>query len=328
MNQHYLPVFYLKHFTDPATPAGQDPYVWVFQNHQWRNKAPRKVACARNFYAFEQSDGSVNHLFENKLQELESLMAPALTAISQRKPRSITGGERVFLSYLLVSMQQRTPGYLNAWADELERFIKWQYRMLFNSFNNEEEKFEKFKASFSGDNSDRFASIDMNDVSPENFEQWTVRPVTAFTLSQLMKSWEFLASVIFSMNWTMLYADAPVFVTSEAPVVSIAPLPDGSWENCDFRTPTVDVSFPLTPTRALLCSWRGSDSYSLVKASDQDVKTLNLRTINSAADVGTVDSPAIEVVAASRDFPFADVVARVSAERQKRTSEVLNVNIE
>lgn len=323
MNQHFLPVFYLKHFTDESTPAGYAPYVWLFQDLEWKRKAPNKIASARNFYAYKDENGSVSHFFEGKLQELENLMAPALCAISERLPESITGAERVCLSYLLVSMQQRTPGFLNDWGDELERLTKWQYRMLFISFNSDPERFEQFKPQFIGeDGQQRFANISMKDVTPDKFEHWSVRPVKAYTLSQVMKTWELLSGIIYSMNWVMLYADTPVFVTSEAPVVSIMPLENGSWRYCPFTVPIVDVSIPLTSKRALLCSWRGEESYKLVKASDKDIRTLNLRTINSGSDTNRKEDSPIEIIAPCRNFPFSEIVDEVSTiRRQARAAD-------
>jgi hypothetical protein len=158
----------------------------------------------------------------------------------------------------------------------------------------------------------------MEDVTPENFDRWQIKPVKAYLLSEAIKQWEPLANCIFNMNWTMFYAESPVFVTSESPVVTMIPAPDGNGcvQTYDIFHPNVDLSLPLTPKLTLMCDWRGNDSYRLVKASEQDIRTLNLRTINSAAAALSNDSQPLEIIAASPDFPFSEVVESVSKKRR------------
>lgn len=50
---HYVPRFYLEEFTDPETPAGHEPYVWVRTPDQdWKKRAPEHVAEESGYYSF------------------------------------------------------------------------------------------------------------------------------------------------------------------------------------------------------------------------------------------------------------------------------------
>ena len=42
-SQHYIPQFYLREFTDPETPNGYEPYVWVYEHEskRWKKKSPK-----------------------------------------------------------------------------------------------------------------------------------------------------------------------------------------------------------------------------------------------------------------------------------------------
>ena len=50
--QHYVPCVYLKGFTDPRTPSGQEPYVWAvdLQEKKFKNRSPRKIAGENDYY--------------------------------------------------------------------------------------------------------------------------------------------------------------------------------------------------------------------------------------------------------------------------------------
>ena len=53
-SQHYIPQFYLREFTDPETPNGYEPYVWVYEHEskRWKKKSPKNIASKLDFYSF------------------------------------------------------------------------------------------------------------------------------------------------------------------------------------------------------------------------------------------------------------------------------------
>lgn len=52
MKQHYIPQFYLRGFTDPDTPEGYEPCVWVYplSKRTWRKRGPGNVAAEAEYY--------------------------------------------------------------------------------------------------------------------------------------------------------------------------------------------------------------------------------------------------------------------------------------
>lgn len=318
-----MPQFYLQHFTDPTTPVGQEPYVWFFQDDKWKKKSPEKIAYKRNFYAFENEFGNIDHRFEHALQKLESLIAPVLMKISKSPPGSLSGAERMYLSWFVISLQHRVPDYLNARAKEYEQLIRMHYKLQFKALEKNSKLFEHFKNELG------FDDLKLEDVTPEDFENWKIIPKKAFLISQLMKTWESMAKVIFSMNWTMCYSEQPSFVTSESPVVTMIPRADGDgWTYGPLNHINVDLSVPLTSKLALFCDWRGTEKYRLVKVSQKDIRTTNLRTINSAADALSENASPIEIIAASKNFPMSDVVEEVSQKRKNAKLQELVPDID
>ena len=53
--QHYVPRCYLAGWVDPSTPAGQEPYVWVFNRgeRKGRKKAPSNLFTETDLYTLK-----------------------------------------------------------------------------------------------------------------------------------------------------------------------------------------------------------------------------------------------------------------------------------
>src|SRR5215469_14705709 len=73
-NQHVIPRCYLKQFVDPRTPAGQEPYVWIFDRESRRGKkrAPKNILTETDLYTFEAKNGAKNYALEKSLAQIES----------------------------------------------------------------------------------------------------------------------------------------------------------------------------------------------------------------------------------------------------------------
>jgi hypothetical protein len=71
--QHYVPRFYLREFVDPDTPAGHEPYVWVFSKNGnlEERRAPKNVFWETDLYTFEVA-GAKQYDLEKFLSEIES----------------------------------------------------------------------------------------------------------------------------------------------------------------------------------------------------------------------------------------------------------------
>lgn len=77
---HYLPQFYLRGFTDPCTPPGNAPYVWVrdVATGFVSRRAPKNAAAESGYYAIERGTEKDYASVENELAAMESRAAVAL----------------------------------------------------------------------------------------------------------------------------------------------------------------------------------------------------------------------------------------------------------
>ena len=96
MKHHYLPQFYLQAFTDPDTPAGQEPYVWVHraEDRTWERRAPVNVAAETDYYVFTDETGNESQEVEEAFGKVESVIAP-LTREKIQRQRPLTAEERL-----------------------------------------------------------------------------------------------------------------------------------------------------------------------------------------------------------------------------------------
>jgi len=86
--QHYVPQFYTRAFVDPQTPAGHEPYVWVFSKDgkTKQKRAPKNILWETDLYTYEQG-GSKNYQLEQSLSKIESDFAEVVRRkINKRLP--------------------------------------------------------------------------------------------------------------------------------------------------------------------------------------------------------------------------------------------------
>jgi hypothetical protein len=108
-NQHIIPKCYLKHFVDPNTPDGQEPYVWMFErgSKKGKKRAPKNVLTETDLYTFTGKDGAKDYTLEKTLAQIESEYASVFDKkISRNLP--LDGPEHVVLCAFVAAMLQRT----------------------------------------------------------------------------------------------------------------------------------------------------------------------------------------------------------------------------
>src|SRR4051794_23752347 len=88
--QHIDPECYLKGWCDPATPAGQTPYIWIHSRDGSKkvHKAPKKVFRERDFYTITLTDGS-------RCLEIEDSFSVIEDRFTQLRDKRIVKGVRL-----------------------------------------------------------------------------------------------------------------------------------------------------------------------------------------------------------------------------------------
>lgn len=106
--QHYVPQFYLREFTDPDTPPGQEPYVWTFSKDGKKRKrrAPKNILWETDLYTINV-DGTKHYEIEKTLSQIECDFAE--TVRKKIKPHlPLTAAEHKTLCRFVATMLQRT----------------------------------------------------------------------------------------------------------------------------------------------------------------------------------------------------------------------------
>jgi Protein of unknown function (DUF4238) len=87
-NHHYVSRAYLAAFTDPNTPAGQEPYLWVYERGEGTpySRSPKKTAVKRHYYRVTHDDGTTDNALEDYLSRVESSAIPVLRTVKGRTP--------------------------------------------------------------------------------------------------------------------------------------------------------------------------------------------------------------------------------------------------
>ena len=118
--QHYVPQCYLAGWVDPSTPAGQEPYVWVFNRgeRKGRKKAPSNLFTETDLYTQKLDTGKKSYVIEETLSNLEGKYVTIFRE-KIKKFVPLTEEEHIFLCAFISVMLQRTLRH----RDNLERFI-------------------------------------------------------------------------------------------------------------------------------------------------------------------------------------------------------------
>jgi len=108
-NQHIIPRCYLKQFVDPHTPAGHEPYVWIFEKEHKRGKkkAPKNILAETDFYTLKLKNGDKDYSIEKTLSQIEG----EYTSIFEKKIKAklpLDDYEHIMVCVFVAAMFQRT----------------------------------------------------------------------------------------------------------------------------------------------------------------------------------------------------------------------------
>jgi len=125
-HQHIIPQCYLKQFVDPYTPAGHEPYVWIFKrnNKVGKKKAPKNILAETDFYTLEGGDYSI----EKSLSQIES----EYSIIFEKKIKNklpLTPYEHAVFCAFVAAMLQRTMKQKEHVDNFMDQMIGWAKQM-------------------------------------------------------------------------------------------------------------------------------------------------------------------------------------------------------
>lgn len=248
---HFVPQFYLRGFTDPSTPVGHTPYVWVWDLAAARltRRAPRNVAAAGGYYA--PSAGADTTRIENALAAMEGRAAVAL-----RHYLATTPGTRPPL----------LPQAVSAFVAWQAARVPWQRRAADTEWARLLRDAAAGRDALPDDPG--FQVLLMHDrTGVERRESlpvalallragaWTPRFDQDQQLEVMrLQAWYYDTRHFPRLHWVLLTAPAGhAFVTSDRPVMWLVP---GVGESADLpaalKSPAVELTMPLDRRHALL----------------------------------------------------------------------------
>jgi len=298
MKHHYLPQFYLQGFTDPDTPQGQEPYVWVHraEDRTWERRAPVNVAAETDYYVFTDETGNESHEIEQAFSQVESIWAPLIREKIQRQ-RSFTAEERLEFAGFVALMYARVPGQIEHVGDFMAEVAEMVAATYLQAWKEDPRRLEAFKRQYREEMGEEFGDVRPEDLSMEGIKITTKRPAAlAMTLSTVTTA----AQLIADMGWTFWLSSAPdFFITSDYPFCLHNPkIPPDSPYGPGLGQKHVEVTMPITREIAFMAGWP-SQGTRWRQAPRNIVEQMNYRAAMRASRF---------LIAPKPTFPGSDVI--------------------
>lgn len=126
--QHFVPKSYLKAWCDPDTPAGHEPYIWVFKRDSrvGESRAPVNIFWEADFYTQPGQDGERDLSLEDILNRIETQFVRVRLKVDKRLPLSVE--DHFWLCAFCAAMHGRTRAQREhrrkQWGEVLETMNK------------------------------------------------------------------------------------------------------------------------------------------------------------------------------------------------------------
>ena len=250
-SQHYIPQFYLREFTDPETPNGHEPYVWVYEHEskKWKKKSPKNIASKPDFYSFVDQEDKRRNEIEKGLSTIEGKTASIYrNKICTRQQLTIQ--EKATIAEFIVLMVTRVPSFHNIIDSSVCELTK----ILLEMYNARPEAAKKLKEEYERDIGKKLP--DDFDESWFDHSRYKINASKSFILKMMVSLTE-IAKIIFNMTWTFIHTTEKAwFITSDSPFNMRNPKSNSPWYGHGLRYQDIEVTIPLSRQICLLATWK------------------------------------------------------------------------
>lgn len=225
--QHIVPRCYLRQFTDPNTPSGQEPPVWIFERGSKRGKRRGigNILAETDFYTLNLKDGGKDYSIEKSLAQIEGDYASVFeNTIRAKTP--LSRDDHIALCAFVAAMLQRT--------------LK-QKEHIENTYDKMISKAESLEQ--------------VRGLQPGISQRLREKKEWAHKLS-LIETIPEITKILLQMNLAIFCTNRrSVFITSDAPCflfnyrTQVQGLPPA------FGQKNVEVRMPLSPEFAVCFTW-------------------------------------------------------------------------
>ena len=250
-SQHYIPQFYLREFTDPETPNGHEPYVWVYEHEskKWKKKSPKNIASKPDFYSFVDQEDKRRDEIEKGLSIIEGKTASIYRGkICTRQ--CLTIQERATIAEFIALMVTRVPSFHNIIDSSVCELTK----ILLEMYKARPEAAKKFKEEYERDIGKKLP--DDFDESWFDHSRYKINASKSFILKMMVSLTE-IAKIIFNMTWTFIHTTEKAwFITSDSPVNMRNPKSNSPWYGQGLMYQDIEVTIPLSRQICILATWK------------------------------------------------------------------------
>lgn len=276
-NQHFLPKFYLRNFVDPDTPAGQEPFLWVFDlsTHEWRRRSPKNIAALRYYYAYRDESDQLVNLLEPAFNKVETQGAILIRKLQDNV--RLTLEEQVIFSSFVALLTVRTPQH----RELTKRYAESSGQDVINDFiQNLVENPDKFEAARRRHEEKTGHSIDLNHLKQN---PPSLKPNEAGILTYSIIPFKALTERLMGMTWRFYFTeneDKLIICDHPCDLAYPEDITEESFRG--FFTEGIEFHVPLTPNLIFTAYDGGFDRASGGLLSREDVTGLNSRMAHRA----------------------------------------------
>ncbi|MGO7787366.1 DUF4238 domain-containing protein [Rhizobium ruizarguesonis] len=244
--QHYVPRAYLSAWTDPATPPGQTPYIWIFDKEggSRKRKSPEKTFTETDIYTIPMPDGARDLRLEDGLQHLEQGIGTLRREFLEER-RQLPAVRHIKLMAFLSAMQARTPAFREHHRGQYQKLLNMGDDLMAQMATKTPEERRRIGALSSFSNGGRRMTMDQ-------VREIAERPIQALLPGFLRAEVPILAQ----MQSTIICATGDAeFITSDAPVSRYDPEAHKrpfQFRGAGLAFSTIEIVMPLSPRMALL----------------------------------------------------------------------------
>jgi len=233
--------------------------------------SPRDAGRRSDYHSIPKLDGTIDTRVEDALAKIEGQAAPVFRKLMAGE--GLDNHERSIASYFIALMIVRVPSFRDGVARFKAAIVKdlTQERALrggFDSILAREGHLE--------------ASAKVKEALRQGDFEVVVHPHGTL---DVLPAAEKLAAVLHSMTWIVLEARGSTrYVTSDNPFTYMDPAADPKARSpVGLANRTIEVTFPLSATLALVAVWAGNRGIYRKRTSENTVRAINRRTVAGAS---------------------------------------------
>ena len=258
INQHWIPQFYLRQFATAETKESEAPQVWIFskrdEDGDERLTSIRNVCAKRYLYSPKEISGSRSWDTDDRLQEIESLLAPIWGAVVHDFVDFDDQPMRRALALFMATTHVRHPDNLQV--------VRSIHQQIVASAEGSPKRLDGAPDVSGFIHKGKEYKLDTSDW--HMYKDWGDDDYHRCFAETIKSESGYLAKLLLKKRWSVVLAEDSHFITSDRPVA----LQHQNRNTFGFGTPGVIVSFPLSPTRILIMDDRHEEpanQYYLLK---------------------------------------------------------------